>query len=406
MLTFWSIWLLVSAINPFNLYEVRATTYILFVVFLISFSIGFLLLAKNTNVINNKFQFLSKKPSITSLIINVGTFLSLIYFSIKYNRILTTMGVLDARNIKFELGLLFSSNNEYLFFNVIIAAIVYISFIISIITYINTKKISVLLILSMVNLYMYATIGLGRLAIFEATIIVLLAVIFSRIFRISNSSIKGKIVLVLVTLGGIGSIFSITSRRLGTNLAEQGLTETIMFTLEQGIIYFVGPISAFNQFLVTDVTRSVGHTYGRATVGGLDYLFSLLFSYMNYPFDSANDITASFTKPTIDIGSQQGFNAFYSALMNFYIDFGALGVIALSFLFGLLLAVTWNMYIVNGNVYTLSLLIYMSYTAIVSQYIFPFQSLSVWLIVLIFVVLIKLQKGFSPRYSSAVINKL
>lgn len=393
VLIFWSFWLIMSIANSFNLYEVQMSTYLYFILFLMLFSIGFLLVARNIRERNSRFAEKRFKRKSIILLIEVITLVSLLYFYFKYNRLFEILGALEARNIKFDIGLLFSNTYEYLFFNIIIASIVYLSFILSLSRYLYYKKIDLMLIISLINIYIYSSIGLGRLAIFEAIVFILLGYVFSLIYRVGKSNLPNKLMMLCISLLGIVIILNVTTKRLNTTIEEKGILETITFTFEQGFLYFIGPINAFNQFLIMKVPDVVGYTYGRSTLGGLEYFISLIFSFIGYPFVSANDLTGSFTRPPISIGENQEFNAFYTSLMNYYMDFGILGVILFAFLFGLFVGLAWNVYIKNGNVYTLSLLIFVCYTAISSELRLPFANLSVWIILFTLIILVKFNKN-------------
>ena len=382
VIVFWTVWIIISIINPFNLYDVELITYFYLLLFIIFFSIGFLLVARRIQSSKDDFESKIIVNKSIPIIINIFVSVILLYFLFKYNSLLIILGVLEARNIKFEIGLLFSNTFEYLLFSVIISSIVYLSFLLSTVNYLKNKKITGFFAISIINILLYSYIGLGRMAIFETGIFLILAFIFSKIFILFKLKIWHKISFLLLAIFAIGSIMNITTKRLNSTLTEKGIIDTLLFTLEQGAVYFTGPISAFNHFISLRVPENTGYTFGSSTFGGIDYFIGMVFSYIGYPYQTANDKTGSFTQPAIQIGNDHTFNAFYTGLMNFYMDFGYFGIIVFSLIFGFTLGLIWNKYLKNGNAYTLSLLIFICYTGIVSEYRLPYSSISTWVILI------------------------
>ncbi|EJR51797.1 hypothetical protein IIO_06207 [Bacillus cereus VD115] len=407
-LTFWGTWILFSMGNPYELYEVSEKTYFIILLSLFCFGLGCILIdipkiqIKDSIVKNDEsYKFLGSR---IFLITQFIVFAILFVYYLKYSSLMSSLPLDYQRRIVYEVGLLFTTTYEMLFYNWVLKPIMTISVIMTISNYVIYGKKNISLIIAFLNCILFSMVGNGRLIFFDLLIFILVAVAFKKSFskqnpipkwHIRKSTINKSILFSGVIAVLIYVMNSTSVKRLGLeNPSLVDMWDTFVnYSLQQGIVYFVGPLRALDNFLTLQIADSVGYTFGRATFGGIEEIFaSLMSSFFGDPtwaLNSANIKTASFTVPPIQIGSDQTFNALYTNIMNFYLDAGVTGVIVMSLLFGITSGLVFKYCLNNTNIFKISLLVYYTHHLIVSEFRWDYQSPATWVIILLFVFLIK-----------------
>ena len=116
--------------------------------------------------------------------------------------------------------------------------------------------------------------------------------------------------------------------------------------------YLGGSIVAFDYCIENNyVDRIGGYQYGKLTLSALVKLVSPLLNKLGIGYISLPDITFK-QDEYIDIGSSY-FNALYTALFWFYLDFGICGVLLFPFLFGVIFHYSIKMLYKYNNFYML-----------------------------------------------------
>lgn len=407
-LTFWGTWILFSMGNPYGLYEVSEKTYFIILLSLFCFGLGCILIdipkirIKDSIVKDDEsYKFLDSRIFLITQFI-VLTILFVYY--LKYSSLMSSLPLDYQRKIVYEVGLLFTTTYEMLFYNWILKPIMTISVIMTISNYIIYGKKNMSLIVALLNCVLFSMVGNGRLIFFDLLIFILVAIAFKKSFskqksipkwHIRKSTIKKSILFTSAVIVLMYVMNSTSAKRLGLdNPSLFDMWDTFVnYSLQQGVVYFVGPLRALDNFLTLQIADSVGYTFGRATFGGIEEIFaSLMSSFSGDPtwaLNSANIKTASFTVPPIQIGSDQTFNALYTNIMNFYLDAGLTGVIIMSLLFGIASGLVFKYCLNNTNIFKISLLVYYTHHLIVSEFRWDYQSPATWVIVVTFIFLIK-----------------
>ncbi|KTD88417.1 O-antigen polymerase [Paenibacillus etheri] len=399
---FWGIWSIVSMSNPFSLNEVSSRTYLIIWLHMIFTSLGFLILNQGKmvkrseipKVVNGYDFLLSREFMIIQFVVSVV----LIYFYRKYNFLLGSMSILDSRRIVYEQGLLFGSSFSTVFYNWIIIPIVKTSILLLISNLILNGKKNLSLLIAVVNCMLFSLIGGGRFIYFEIIFFAIISFGFKydmyKSVKVNFS--KGrripKIIYVVMLIFAVYFMNLNTVRRLGINSPTIKDSYEIFknVSLKQLVIYFTGPFRALDVFLNSRVYEVTGYTFGRSFLSGFEEILNTFFIFVSrnmFSFNTANNISSLFTTPEIVIGNNVTFNAFYTALMNFYLDGGIAFVIVLSFVFGLFMAIMYKYYLHNVNILSFSLLVFMVYQMVATEfrwnYSAPWTLISIAIILLI-----------------------
>jgi oligosaccharide repeat unit polymerase len=230
-------------------------------------------------------------------------------------------------------------------------------------------------------------IGFGRLLLFE--IILYIIIVYALLIRGKSISEKeqknrGKnkkqsIAFILFIFLGI---ITATITRMKSRIDSfYDLFFWLRYTLRQGIIYFLGSFRALDEFLSLKPSRVYGYTVLRSTVSGLEEIISNIFIILGIPLTTANEIMSSFTKPQIVIGSNgQMYNAFYTGVMNFYLDGGISFVVLIPFILGTIIALIWNRYCSRPTIFVFAFLVLFVKNSITYQYRWDYSIPSSWVL--------------------------
>lgn len=205
------------------------------------------------------------------------------------------------------------------------------------------RKRNLICLLLLVALFFYHSLGGGR---FGYVLMIVNVLVVYLIFYSKNNKLvirfKTYVALALGTLLLALILTFVTSMRHGS---FEGFTKA---TIENGwednseqiILYNSGPIAAFDQALKNDwfINKAGGHTYGGLMFGPLIYLYRNVSVFLlgmpdfEQPYIRVSQNVQQDTK--IKIGPSQYWNALYTWNIDYYADFGFLGIFFLNFLVG------------------------------------------------------------------------
>lgn len=104
------------------------------------------------------------------------------------------------------------------------------------------------------------------------------------------------------------------------------------------------------------------------------------------------------------IGQYQGFNAFYTCLFNFYIDFGYFGIYFFEFIYGVILGLLVEFYLKNKNLFMGVLLNINLSFAIFSEFRWYYQSIeNIFLLMLNIILIIFMEKKEKNKNENNVV---
>lgn len=393
--------LLLSNLNVLGLNSVSKNTYLIYTCSILMVIIGIRLLknkkihstnkeeqTKNCNKIKTKFEFLICHRYFTFFLIIILLFSST--YLIRYFILAFYADKSAIRMIAFSE--IYSNAYSAIFKLYILNSIV------TILTYmlpilfmdkIYTKKggkINIILILLIIIIY--NLIGFSRMGILE----LIYAISFSFLYFSENIKINYKHVLkflLFIILLFFFACLMIYARIDTTNI---NVIKIVKYQFTQIFEYFLGSFRMLDRFLKTGFEGLPLFSYGRATLAGIDEIILYPIKFFGSEVLSFNQIIAEYTQIGYSIGTNTPYyNAFYTSIMNFYMDFSIYGVIIFSFLHGLFIKYVINLYEENkNNILSKILLILVSINLLMCSFKWPYQSGNMLFLIFILIIAIKI----------------
>ena len=357
-LVVWVVLCFFSILNPYDLDEVGGPVYGLLVLFVVSFLIGINL---NQQPANERFRVrLLLASSKIRLVVNgnlfrtfsvvVGLVLAL-YFYRFVGQILVA-GAEDSRGARFELGGVFSSVYEVIFFNYfVIGGVAFLKFVIAFaIVFGGVTRRS--FVLSLIPCLLDLGFGAGRLSIVELGLMIVFLSFLRRLSTGGGIGASGN--LAKFTLAtALAYIFAVlvTQFRVSPDdsLTLDGFFSASDILLEHFVVYFTGSFRAL-EYGMEHYESILGFSFGRLVFAGFDEIFAYCFRLLGFdvlPYSGEWGVLLA--KP-ISVGKDVDyFNALYTAVFNFYFDFGVVGVGVGGLVFGWMCAFFLRRMVVNGG---------------------------------------------------------
>lgn len=371
---------IISTFNPFKINEVDDYTYIMWLININIFTLTYCFtMVKYNNKKSNKVINTSSLEH-SKILRNIQIMLMFIlgYYALRFH--FYSSKLVDASEIRMiKFTYLFNSYAENVFYNFLVTTLYQITTMILAIFIVNKKVKNSVCIIGIINVILYMLIGYGRMSIYYFVQYILIAFFLNKDYNKVNKKRKLNIKKIILVITSVLVIFLVslipTAVRTGINIFDfNGIYNRIINTqFESIILYFTGGFRTLDIFLKNGFPN-LSYTCGRATLGGIDEIIGTLLNIIGLNISSLNSMLGTYTQIPIDIGVGKTFNAFYTCLMNFYLDFGYLGIIIGPFIHSLLLiAVTIN-YKKQKNLFSEVLLIYVINNAFSSIYRWNYQS--------------------------------
>lgn len=204
-----------------------------------------------------------------------------------------------------------------------------------------TKKNLFTTFLTFIYCLLYPSLFGGRLSFFIFGFSVALCYLWCKSF---NVIIIRKDIKSIITALSIAIVLLFT----GMTIAKSGDVSDVKGSFEelkedmvlQPLRYFVCPLKAFDYAIEHHYPSKLGgYMNGRATFASIDYYVNPVLNRMSGTHDpNANSIIGHLIQEEwISLSSDvPSWNALYTALLHFYVDFGVVGCLFFSFLFGIL----------------------------------------------------------------------
>lgn len=170
-----------------------------------------------------------------------------------------------------------------------------------------------------------------------------------------SKNIKRKIWIIIL----ISSVFLLIYMARTNNLIE-----TMYF-------YICGSIPMLDSVINTNNYNYLGNTLGFLSFNGIiRFLIKLMsvigISMKSTLFENANSYLSKFEYTTY-VSPTKTYNAFMTYISNFYLDFGVIGVIIFSILFGMVACYIYLNFIRKKDLYNMILLVLINYFIIMSM---------------------------------------
>lgn len=285
-----------SVLNLHDLYEVDFFIYLMWItntcVFLVT--ILFFLQKKKEVEENNEISILTSKivKSKWCICANMIIFILLLYYRIKYNNVIANLDISQIRMARFDK--LFNSGVEAIFFDYILVNLLRVSLMISSVSIVEKKYINWFVIISIINLFIYVTIGYGRMMIFEFIMYVL---ILFCIYKPIKLNLKTIIICLISVILLLSIATYITSIRMGNTIDGFFNVKSMGKQVKQTITYFTGGFIALENFLEEGFSENRNLTLGRATIGGIEDILGLILNNIGFNYNTINSyIRAKYSK--------------------------------------------------------------------------------------------------------------
>lgn len=259
--------------------------------------------------------------------------LLLFYYFIRFFKYIELFGAEDSRIARFELGKVFSSAFEALFFEYLVGGSVWFlkfCFAFSLV-FAGVSRTS--LFLSFMACLLYLGFGGGRNILVEIGLMLFLFTQMQPRCHTGTKHIFRSAVVIFAIY--LVSVITTSFRMGGGSKFDIGsLLDASDILFENFVIYFIGSFRAL-QYATENYQNIIGVNYGLLTLSGLDDIFSLalrLFGFNVMPF---SNFWGTLLAEPIFIGRDIAFNALYTAAFNFYFDLYGLGVAIGGLAFGL-----------------------------------------------------------------------
>ena len=373
-----------SSLNIFGLYSVSKETYGIYILNIIFTIVGLKFKIKKTkekeecdnaigSVVNKEIQFF-RSNVFKYFLLFVFCFV-LIYF-IKYLYVIKDLPKSEIRMAAFDK--LYSNAFSAVFYLYVVTNCVrFIELLLVIFLFDKKLKniVSNKIIYFMVLIILiYTFIGFSRMSFLFIIILSLLAVIYFA--DIKKMFSKKNIIKISV---GLISIFILSCFmiffRINSDTSIFGFCKSIITQFEQIFIYFLGAFRALDHFIINGFNDLSNLCYGRATFAGFEEIVLYPIKFFGSEIFSFNQIISVHTQTAISVGEYTNYyNAFFTSVMNFYLDFRVIGVIIFSFIHGLFIKYIIDLYKNNKSIILKCSLLFVSYNLLVSSLKWEYQS--------------------------------
>lgn len=357
--------IIIPLFNPLGMYKVSGYTYLLIIICTTSFLLAFNIISKYMIKTKEDFNNAQNKMLISLdkllkskifLFLTFIMFFIVTYYLIKYNIIIKDMSKLQIRMVRFID--LFGSSIETLFFNYIIAGYVYIASIIFSVMLINKRYKNPIFILISFTILEFSLIGYSRMVYLNIAIYIFINILLkSNLKELINLKNITKISVIFCAI--FVMLFGMIYARICKNNVSvvDNIKKTIKNQSEQIIEYSVGSFRLLDYFIKNGFEGlKYKYTYGQATFAGIQEIILYPIKGMGAEINSFNNIMGKQTQIPIKIGEDTEFNAFYTCIMNFYLDYGFLGVIIFPILHSILIILSLNQYYRKKDIFSFILL--------------------------------------------------
>jgi len=395
-LIWWATWLLISTFNPFELYDVSINIYLLLLLNVSTFLMGYLsVLGKRQHEVLNGSPLIDIKSMVKLYdrmvlsnkffkLILVILFFILAYYFILYQKSVDLYGIGQARYLRFRVGGLFKLGIEIIIYNYVISTAIYLCISIISFSVLLGKIKSFIFLVSSLNLLLYAGIGAGRFILVMCAFSIIFAKLVSKVCAYKDYSgtmqqkkaLKtGIIVGILIFLVILYCIY-LTGYRMGIQeiSIDAALSATKRF-FNSVVLYCIGSFRALDYAFKSGILGEE-YFFGRATLAGIDEFLTLSLNTFGIDISTAITRIDSQIQEFFLVGNGQLFNALFTNVFWFYKDFGILGVVFIPFLHGRLLRLFLRKFRVLPTLPTFIICVLIFNAAMMSSLSWYFQTIS------------------------------
>lgn len=196
-------------------------------------------------------------------------------------------------------------------------------------------------LLTLLFCILYPSLFGGRMSFFIMGFIILICYLWFISGKL-NLIRQGFNKYVSIMAAGIVALFVVMSIAKSGDVSnfKQSFEDIKEDLVTQPLKYFLCPAKAFEYAIDYDYPQRMGgYMHGRATLAAVDYFINPIINVLNGTHDpNANSIIGHVIQDEyISFSTEvESWNALYTAFLHFYLDFGWIGCILVSFFFGII----------------------------------------------------------------------
>lgn len=371
--------LTLSSINLMGMNNVSNLVYLMWIINILVFISTIILLSKANEKkleFSKDLEIIGEKILKSKLlkIVSAVLMIILLYYTIKYFHVIKNLDPNFIRIARFTM--LFDAPIETLFYIYVVSCISRFNIGILAILVVNNKVFTKQGVMSIINLLLFFMVGFGRGIIYDFLVLL----VFS--FTIKNINVKGflnkkniiKMVCIILIIFFVATM-GVLAR---LNIKGKNIIETVGSNIKEQIIqtttYFTGSFRMLDIFINEGFSEIEGYTYGRSTFAGADEIIGLFARGVGFNYEILNREINISTQKAIMIGPKIAFNAFYSCVMNYYMDLGILGLLIFPIIHALGLFFVLNNFIKRRDIWSVLLLLLMLNNLFNSVFVWEYQS--------------------------------
>ena len=377
-LSLWTFALTLSTFNPQHLYPVRIEIYVMLLAFVCFLILGITVVDNGKTRGTYAIQSDKIKTMIESLALNKKTLVYVflcdlfMYYLFKLQEVmLLSMSALELRaegkDFLYQGNSFLGLTNNFPVAPISVFVCVFFSYIL---VFKRNKVIPLVIYGTYILLSTY--IGGARGYILKIFVYIVFFIICCPFLMKGMSMwkmIKQQSVILLFALFSLIFVSYMTNQRLANdnNFTVENAEAGWETTSTHFVTYFVGPFRALDYGMNHNYVEQMGgYKYGLSTLGCLDQLVETVLNRVGIQYENANKSVYEILQNKW-IMIPHNFNFAYTAVFNFYVDFGYLGIIIIPFLLGGLLKKMIGSFYRTSNPFMFILIIYF-YTVLFDAY--------------------------------------
>lgn len=350
----WCFLLVLSVFNPYNLKPVRPITYLYICTFVLMVLLGMNISTTKVSprtiplhsTTSLAFNHLATNKWVLGVLVIADAFL--IYFCFQLRDLLETMSALDYRNTGGLQNDLFGGNSFIgLTYTFLVTPMTFFSNIFLAYLILFNRKSILPIILYALFIVLRSYLEGQRSGLVDVFIFIAFFIFCCPFFLSdkSNKKLARKKMIKNVFLIGIISVAAFALLSFMTNQRLHNENEFNMTSVSDGasdtfnhlLVYSIGPFRAFDYALDNHyLERLGGHSNGLSTLGFVDYSLQLVSNNLGVKYNTENGRIYKLLQDNW-ISIPYDFNFAYTAIFNFYMDFGFLGILIIPFILGCIL---------------------------------------------------------------------
>jgi len=344
---YWFVSLIISCINPYDFYPIKAVTYVLLLLGVVSFVVG-MLVRKNRIMPNNGHLLGCDIPLVervidkmvtNKIVISVFLIVSIYCIPMVINTVVLAAisGGVAMTDDKMEVVFLNSAFNSLLF-QYVMYPLLHLDYALIAFSIVKRKFNILSWIAFLVYLIEFMLMAGGRSILFVALIYIIIIYICTNtketIKQLNIKRLLAFSILLAIVFYGVSVMNSYRTEGIligGERDSDKSPFEEVT---ERIVTYSTLPFALFNDALEKGTYDRFQYTYGRATFAGVDVLVNGLMKRIGIPYKTTMDIVIDVQENYIQVGPDSYYNYAYTGLLYHYIDFGVFGIFFFPFIFG------------------------------------------------------------------------